>query len=116
MLRKAKHQQLEIWWVDLEPVKGAETRKKRPCVILQQTMLNCGSKTVVVAPLLPGHKDWPFSVNINPSPKNGLDKDRHINLKQLRVVDLERITNLQGVLEPSYLADIHTGLKLIFGI
>ncbi len=58
------YKQLEIRWVDLEPTKGAETEKKRPCVIIQSDIVNRGSKTVVVAPILPGHKDWLFAVNI----------------------------------------------------
>jgi mRNA interferase MazF len=110
------YKQLEIWWVDLDPVIGAETRKKRPCIILQQDILNHGSKTVLIAPILPGHKDWPFAVNVKPTQRNGLDKERHINLKQLRVVDLERVSSQQGMLEKSYLPLIHHGLKLVFGI
>lgn len=47
------YEQLEIRWVDLEPTKGAETRKKRPCVILQDDVVNYGTKTIIVAPILP---------------------------------------------------------------
>ncbi|MEM9390993.1 MAG: type II toxin-antitoxin system PemK/MazF family toxin [Bacteroidota bacterium] len=108
------YQQLEIRWVDLEPTRGAETQKKRPCIILQSTMVNKLSQTVIVAPILPNHKNWPFAVNIIASSENGLDKNRHINLKQLRVVDTSRITNQQGVVEKKYLKDIHNALKLVF--
>lgn len=110
------YQQLEIRWVDLEPTRGAETQKKRPCVILQSNLVNQRSRTVIVAPILPNHKTWPFAVNIVPSQKNGLDKDRHINLKQLRVVDVSRITNQQGVLELQYLPAIQNALKLVFDL
>ena len=75
------YQQLEIRWVDLEPTRGAETQKKRPCVILQSNLVNRASRTVIVAPILPNHKNWPFVVNLTPSKANGLDKDRHINLR-----------------------------------
>lgn len=74
--------QLDIYWVDLNPTVGAETQKKRPCVILQSDLVNRGSRTFIVAPLLPDHKDWPFAVNIMPSHANGLDKPRHINVSQ----------------------------------
>ena len=109
------YRHLEIRWVDLEPTRGAETRKKRPCVIIQSDIVNRGSKTVIVAPILPGHKDWLFAVNIMPNKDNGLDKERHINLKQLRAVDISRVKNLQGKLEPQYLEQIHNALKLMFG-
>lgn len=110
------YKQLEIRWVDLEPTRGAETRKKRPCVIIQSDIVNRGSKTLIVAPILPGHKDWLFTVNIVPTKNNGLDKDRHINLKQLRVVDISRVQNLQGNLEIDYLDPIQDALKIVFGL
>ena len=110
------YKQLEIRWVDLEPTRGAETRKKRPCVIIQSDIVNRGSKTVVVAPILPGYKDWLFAVNIFPSKENGLDKERHISLKQLRAVDVSRVQNLQGNLEKEYLKAIQDALKIVFGL
>ena len=106
--------QLEIRWVNLEPAKGAETKKKRPCVILQSDATNTGSRTTIVAPILPNHKSWPFAVNVEPTSQNGLDKDRHINLKQLRVVDLSRITNLQGELECHYSDQIKRAIEVVF--
>jgi mRNA interferase MazF len=38
--------QLDIYWVDLEPTKGAETKKLRPCVIVQGDLVNIQSKTL----------------------------------------------------------------------
>ena len=108
--------QLEIRWIDLEPTRGAETQKKRPCVILQSDIVNRGTRTVVVAPILPGHKKWPFAVNVRPTKANGLDKDRHINVKQLRAIDVSRIDNKQGVLESQYLRPIEDALRIIFGL
>lgn len=110
------YKQFEIWWIDLDPTKGAETRKKRPCVILQSDLVNKGTRTVLVAPILPNHKDWPFAVNLDPSKENGLDKERHINLKQIRAVDTSRIKNKQGTLESIYLDEILSSTKIVFGI
>ena len=110
------YRQLEIRWVNLAPTRGSETKKKRPCVILQSDIVNRGSRTVVVAPILPGHKDWPFAVNVAPNKKNGLDKDRHVNLKQLRAVDVSRIDNLQGRLEKSYLPQIKVAINIVFNL
>lgn len=61
--------QLDIYWVDLEPTKGAETRKLRPYVILQSDLVNVQSRTLIVAPLLPQHKPWPFAINLEPTAK-----------------------------------------------
>ena len=110
------YQQLEIRWIDLEPTRGTETRKKRPCVIIQSDIINRGSKTVIIAPILPGHKNWPFVVNVIPSKSNGLDKERHINLKQMRAVDISRIQNRQGILEQQYLKPLQEAIKIIFAL
>ena len=108
------YRQLEIRWVNLDPTRGSETKKKRPCVILQSDLVNRGSRTIIVAPILPGHKDWPFAVNVTAAKGNGLDKDRHINLKQLRSVDVSRIENLQGRLEKRYLPSIKEAIHIVF--
>lgn len=110
------YEQLEIRWVDLEPARGAETKKKRPCVILQADIVNQGSRTVIVAPLLPGHKNWPFAVNLMPSKENGLDKERHINIKQLRAVDTARIKGQQGKLENGYFSKVQSAIEIVFGL
>lgn len=108
------YKQLEIRWINLDPTIGSETQKKRPCLILQSNIVNPGSHTIIVAPILPDHKSWPFAVNVKPSEQNGLDKDRHINLKQLRAVDISRIENLQGILESTHLTAIKKSLAIIF--
>lgn len=115
-MKDEPYRQLEIRWVDLNPTRGAETRKKRPCVILQSDLVNQQSQTVIVAPLLPGHKSWPFAVNITPTAGNGLDKERHVNVKQLRAVDISRIDTRQGLLEPHYRAGLQDALRVIFDL
>jgi mRNA interferase MazF len=110
------YRQLEIRWVDPDPARGVETKKRRPCLVLQDDVVNQGSRTVIVAPILLGHKDWPFVVNLHPTNSNGLDKERHVNLKQLRAVDVSRITNKQGTLEKRYLEAIKQALGIIFDL
>ncbi|SEQ77812.1 mRNA interferase MazF [Nitrosomonas sp. Nm51] len=110
------YKQLDIYWVDLEPTKGAETQKLRPCVIIQGDFVNIESKTLIVAPLLPEHKSWPFAVNLEPTKANGLDKKRHINLKQLRAIDILRIRRKQGKLESQYIDPIKGALTIVFDL
>ena len=108
--------QLDIYWVDLEPTKGAETKKLRPCVIVQGDLVNIRSRTLIVAPLLPNHKTWPFAVNLTPTKQNGLDKDRHVNLKQLRAIDVSRIRKKQGRLEAKHLDSMKVALSIVFDL
>lgn len=113
--RKLLYRRGEIWWVNLNPVIGSETGKERPCLILQNDIGNQNSRTTVVAPLLPGHKTYPFVVNVSPTAQNGLKGQRHINLSQLRVVDALRITNKQGALENFYWPNIERAIQIEFG-
>ena len=110
------YRQLEIHWVNLNLTRGVETQQKRQFVILQSDLVNRETKTVVAAPILPKHKNWPFVMNITPSEGNGLDKERHINLKQLRIVDVSRIDKKQGILEKRYLESIKNALCIVFNL
>ena len=92
----------EIWWIDLKPVVGSESDKERPCLVLQNDIGNQNGSTTMVAPLLPGFKNYPFVVNITSTAQNGLDRERHINFSQMRAVDAQRIKNRLGILEDSY--------------
>lgn len=77
---------------------------------------NIQSRTLIVAPLLPNHKPWPFAVSLEPTQENGLDKNRHINLKQLRAVDVSRISRKQGKLESQYIHSIKDALTIVFDL
>lgn len=105
----------DIWWVYLKPVVGNETDKERPCLILQNDIGNQNGATTIVAPLLPGTKTYPFVVNVKPSPQNGLDMVRYINLSQMRTVDVQRIKNKLGVLEDSYWEEIEKAVCIELG-
>jgi mRNA interferase MazF len=105
----------EIWWVNLDPVVGSETAKKRPCVILQNDIGNLRSDTTMVAPLLKGSKVYPFVVNIEATIDNGLDENRGIHLEQMRVVDNRRIVDKLGTLEDKYWSKIEKAVCIVLG-
>lgn len=94
--------QYDIWWVDLDPIRGTETQKTRPCVIVSNDTLNHYGKRVIVAPLIKQHKPWPYVVNVKPSEQNGLDMERRIDLTQLRAIDKVRLKSRKGLLEATY--------------
>ena len=105
----------EIRWVNLDPVVGRETSKKRPCVILQNNVGNRFAPTTIVAPFMPTIKDYPFLVSVKKSTSNRLDCDRQLNLSQIRAVDSSRVENLQGVLETKYWNQIEKAINVQLG-
>lgn len=41
----------DVYWVELDPTRGAEIAKTRPCFVMSATEINQHRKTVVVIPL-----------------------------------------------------------------
>ncbi len=83
----------DVYLVQLNPTRGSEIRKTRPCLVVSPDELNAHLKTFVVAPLTTGAHRYPFRV-----PCRFAGKDGHIIVDQVRVVDQERLTKRLGAL------------------
>jgi mRNA interferase MazF len=105
----------EIRWVNLDPTVGAEAKKIRACLIVQNDIMNQYGLLTIVMPFRPGSKQAPYVVSVKATPNNGLDQDRFIDVGQIRAVDNSRILGLVGVLESEYWELIHTGLNVVLG-
>ncbi|UJP04939.1 MAG: type II toxin-antitoxin system PemK/MazF family toxin [Nitrosomonas sp.] len=104
--------QPEIYWVDLEPAGGAETKTLKPCVIIQSDWINNQSKTLIVAPLLPNHKPWPFAMNLEPNPKNDLRPV--ISILNNYALGMFLRSDLQEELDKRHLPAIRNVLAIVF--
>ena len=82
----------DIYNVNLEPAKGSEMNKKRPCVVISPNELN-RMATVIVAPLTSKGFDLPCRVPYRLNGQQGL-----ILLDHLRAVDKMRLGELLGTL------------------
>jgi len=110
---KLTYQRGEIRWVKLDPTLGAEARKTRSCLIVQNDIGNRHGLLTVVIPFLPGTKQAPFVVNVKPTPENGLDSARYLDVGQIRSVDHTRILALVGTLEANYWPSIRSALDVV---
>ncbi|MBD0389260.1 MAG: type II toxin-antitoxin system PemK/MazF family toxin [Nostoc sp. C3-bin3] len=109
------YQRGEIRWVNLDPTVGAEAKKIRACLIVQNDIMNQYGLLTIVMPFRPGSKQAPYVVNVKATPNNGLDQDRFIDIGQIRAVDHSRILGLVGVLESEYWELIRTALNIVLG-
>ena len=91
----------EVYLVQLDPTRGSEIQKTRPCVVVSPDELNLHLATLIVAPLTSGGKPYPFRV-----PCHFADRDGQIVLDQLRAVDRERLTRRIGRIDPDTLTRI----------
>ena len=99
----------EIWFVRLDPAEGSETRKTRPCLVIQNDIGNEYSDTTVVVPFL-STGDYPFIVNVEPTTANGLDRKRGLNLSKIRACSISRFNNKIGSIENKYWSAIEQAL------
>jgi mRNA interferase MazF len=83
----------EVHLVSLDPTRGSEIKKTRPCVVVSPDELNLHLRTVIVAPMTSGGQSFPFRVPCKFEGKQG-----HIVLDQLRTVDRERLVRRLGKL------------------
>ena len=102
----------EVWWVDLEPTRGSEINKRRPCVVLSVDPLNQRRRTVVVIPLSTSPVAHPpLTVPVNVGGRNAVAV-----LDQIRATAKERFANRMGVLDPAEMDMLEESLREILGL
>ncbi len=99
----------EVYLVDLNPTRGGEIKKTRPCAVASPDELNVHLRTLIVAPLTTGGYPYPFRV-----PCRFAGKPGHVVLDQIRVVDRERLVRRLGRLAPATLTRILAVLQEMF--
>ncbi len=105
----------EIRWVNLDPTQGAEVRKTRSCLIVQNDIMNQHGLLTVIIPFRPGTKKAPYVVNVKATSINGLDRDRFLDIAQIRSVDNGRILTKVGNLEEKYWEKILNAVHVVLG-
>jgi len=89
----AAPERYDVWLVSLDPTKGAEIRKTRPCVVVSPDEMNRNIRTVIVAPVTSAIRDYPTRVAVTFEGKRG-----EIASDQLRTVDQSRLLRRLGTL------------------
>ena len=86
MIERYPVRRLEVHLISLDPTKGSEIRKPRPCVIISPDEMNKFVKTVIIAPMTSTIRDYPTRVITTFQGKKG-----QIVLDQIRTVDKSRL-------------------------
>jgi mRNA interferase MazF len=98
--------QYEIYWVDLDPTRGSEIQKVRPCVIISPNEMNHNINTVIVAPLTSTSKNYPTRILIEFDGREG-----SIVLDQIRCIDKSRLIKKAGELSEDKISDVKLVIK-----
>ena len=99
----------EVYLVALNPTRGQEIRKTRPCLVVSPDELNVHLGTFIVAPLTFGGFGYVFRVPCRFDGRSG-----HVVPDQLRTVDRERLVKLLGSLEADTLTRVLDVLQKMF--
>lgn len=77
----------DVFWTDLDPVRGSEIAKTRPVVIVSLDVLNQALSTITVCPLTSIlHPDWRCRVQITCA-----GKPAEIAVDQIRTISKSRL-------------------------
>jgi len=98
----------QVWLVSLNPTKGKEINKIRPCVVISPNEMSALS-TVLVAPMTTNGFDFPCRITSNFKNKNGL-----ILLDQIRAVDKTRFIKKLGSIDKKTQTELCNTLQELF--
>jgi mRNA interferase MazF len=109
--------QSEIWLINLDPTIGAEMKKTRPALIINDNVMGKLPLKVIV-PIT----DWkdhyeiaPWMVKVEPNSRNGLLKDSSIDCFQIRSVAEERLIKRIGQITIDETIKVQEGIINVIG-
>src|SRR3989339_1897072 len=106
--------------IDLNPVKGSETGKIRPCVVVTNDVYNQRVPVIQVVPITGWNEKKAqihTNVEIEPSEENGLTKKSIADCLQTRPIDYkERLVKIRGMVSDEDLQKIDAAILSVFGI
>jgi mRNA interferase MazF len=106
--------------VNLDPIRGSETGKIRPCVIVTNDVYNERVPVIQVVPVT----KWSAkkariktNVEIHPSRDNGLSKKSVADCLQTRPIDhRQRLVKVRGKLSSAKVQEIDRALRIVFDL
>jgi len=110
--------QNEVWLINLDPTVGAEIKKTRPAIIVNDNSLGKLPLKIIV-PVT----DWkdryeiaPWMIKIEPNSINGLSKESSVDCFQVRSVSQDRFVKQLGEVSNEIMDEIRFGLSKVLSI
>lgn len=106
--------------VNLEPVRGSETGKVRPCVIVTNNIYNARVPVIQVVPITSWNEKKSrilTNVDLQPTADNGLVKRSIADCLQTRPIDHRfRLVRVRGHLSANLMQRINQALIMVFSL
>ena len=111
----------EIRIVEFDPARGAESRKRRPAVIVSNDGANrmaddLGRGTVTVVPLTSSTSRVYRFQALLPAERTGLPRDSKAQAEQVRSVDVARVGRVVGTLPDDLSRAVDDALRVHLGL
>ena len=107
----------DVFLVSLDLTIGAEIKKTRPAVVIQNDPANRQSPITIVAAITSQFETplYPTEVLVR-APEGGLTVDSVVLLNQIRSVDKGRLVRRLGIVRPERMREIDRALLLSLGL
>jgi mRNA interferase MazF len=104
----------EIYWAELNPVRGSEQAGLRPVLILSNDLFNRRSGTVIAMAITSQPQKAGFPLTF-PLPPHKLARTSWVKISQIRTISVERLGKRMGSIDRSELDRIVDGLLELIG-
>ncbi len=107
----------EVYLVNFDPTIGAEIKKTRPALVLQNDVSNEYSPITIVAAITSQFDDtlYPTEVLIEP-PEGGMTINSVILLNQIRSIDRQRLLRRLGELTAVTMERVNQAIQVSLGL
>ena len=103
----------EIWLVDLDPVRGHEQGRTRPCIVISDDTFNVGpAGLVVVVPMTSRDRRIPLHVRIDP-PDGGVRQSSFAKCEDVRSISTERLLERWGAISNATMTEVEDRLRIL---
>jgi mRNA interferase MazF len=103
----------DIFWADLNPVKGQEQAGFRPVVIISHDVFNERSGTVIAMAITSQEQRAGFPLTLELPSSSNLPKQSWVKISQIRTLSVERLGSKVGQLSPEIISELVDGLNEI---
>ena len=104
----------EVYWADLNPVRGREQAGLRPVLILSHDIFNTRSETVIAMAITsqPQKAGFPLTFALAPQ---ALPKPSWVKISQVRTISVDRLGKKIAALDPETMSQAVDGLLELIG-
>jgi len=114
---KSNPQRGEVWNINFDPSKGAEIKKIRPSVVVNENAIGKLPLRIIV-PITEwkeAFETYPWFVKIESDPNNGLSKTSGADAFQVKSLSTTRFVKKLGTLTEAQIDDIASAIALCVG-